>query len=619
MRGIGHTLSRLPAVRALVAGAALLAGTSVPAVFAWGKSGNNQTAMAIPRIGAPDQGGGFAALPRPLSPGDAARVRRIFADQAAGRMTDAAALTARLNSDLLLGSILADRYLGPFHRSTGPELAGWLDRYGAQPEAPAIRALLLHRLPPGQPLTPSVRAALTTPLPALLALVDTAASSTAAPDGDPAIWNHPDVPVVQGEVTARVRAGAFDTALRLIAATRGLRPATSAALRAEVARGLFIANRDAAALQVAAAARREAGRAGGAPAYIAGLASWRLGQLRDAAFFFRAAAQDAGGRRTLRAAGAYWAGRTALQRGHPAAAEAWFRRAASEGQTFYGLIARRTLGWSVASLFAHATLSEADLEALSAAPLGRLAFALLQVGQTARAEAALRCLWPGVAGDPPLRQALMLVAAQAGLHGLATEMAVRIQAAQGIPPQNLRFPVPALHPEGGFRIDPALVYGVTRAESNFDPTAVSSAGARGLMQIMPVTARTVTGNWNLSEASLHDPGFNLEVGQRLVRSLAARAPIDGDLIGLLASYNSGLGSFLSWRSNVRDQGDPLLFIEAIPIRETRIFVERALAYTWLYAARLGLASPSLDAIAGGEFPHLSTDARAKVPLLVSLH
>ena len=619
MRGIGHTFSRLPAVRALLAGAALLAGMSSPAAFAGGEGGTNQTAMAIPRIGAPGQGGGFAALPRPLSPGEAARVRRIFADQDAGRMSAAAALTERLGSDLLLGSILADRYLGRFHHSTVPELTAWLARFDTEPDAPAIRALLLRRLPAGRPVPDSVRAVLRAPLPPAGLAPERASdmATSAAAAGDPAPSSRPGDPELEREVASRVKAGRYDTALRLIARTRGLRPAAAAALRAQVAHGLFVANRDAAALRVAAAARRQAGSADGPPAYVAGLASWRLGQMRDAAFFFAAAARASDEAPSLRAAGAFWAGRAVLARGYPAAADAWFRRAAEEGQTFYGLIARRTLGWNVAALFAHATLSEADLDALANLPQGRLAFALLQVGQTARAEAALRSLWPAVAHDPPLRQALMLVAARAGLRDLAGQIAGRIQQARGIPPQDLHFSLPALHPEGGFRIDPALVYGVTRAESNFDPHAVSSAGARGLMQITPRTARAVTGDRHLTDASLHDPGFNLEVGQRLVRSLAERTPIDGDLIGLLASYNAGLGSYLSWRHDVRDDGDPLLFIEAIPIRQTRIFVERALAYTWLYAARLGLASPSLDAIADGTFPRFS--AAAPAPLLVSLH
>ncbi|MDE2007991.1 MAG: lytic transglycosylase domain-containing protein, partial [Rhodospirillales bacterium] len=190
-------------------------------------------------------------------------------------------------------------------------------------------------------------------------------------------------------------------------------------------------------------------------------------------------------------------------------------------------------------------------------------------------------------------------------------MAERIQHASGVPSQAFAFPLPDLRPPGGFRIDPALIYGVVRAESNFNAHAVSAAGARGLMQITPTTARAVTGNAHITAARLHDPGFNLEIGQRLVRSLSDQPSVAGDLISMLASYNAGLGSFQSWRGGLRDRGDPLLFVEAIPIRQTRIFVERALAYTWLYAARMGADEPSLDAVVEGRFPSVTGPAPAR--------
>ncbi len=524
MRETGHTLSRLFAVRALVAGAALFAGASVPGACAWGKGGNDQTAMAIPRIGAPDQGGGhggdggFAALPRPLSPGEAARVRRIFADQRAGRMTEAQALTDRLGSDLLLGSILADRYLGPFHRSTVPELTAWLARFGTEPDAPALRGLLLQRLPPGRPLTPSLSAVLKAPPPrdlAPAAAPDLAGS--AAPAADPAASSRTAASWLERDVAAHVRAGAFDVALRLIAQTRGLRPAAAAALQAKVARGLFVANRDAAALRVAAMARREAGARGpaGPPAYVAGLAAWRLGKLQDAAILFRHRRPGTG--RTVQPARR----RRLLGRAGRAAP-----RLSQRGRGLVPPCRRRGpdllridrpphpgLGHQRDVRPCHPVGRRPRRARCAAAGPTRLR-ACCRSGQTTRAEAALRCLWPAVAHDPPLRRALMLVAARAGMPELAGQIAARIQEADGIPPQNLHFPMPTLHPEGGFRIDPALVYGMTRAESNFDAQAVSPAGARGLMQITPITARAVTGNRHLTGASLHDPGFNLEVGQR---------------------------------------------------------------------------------------------------------
>ena len=87
----------------------------------------------------------------------------------------------------------------------------------------------------------------------------------------------------------------------------------------------------------------------------------------------------------------------------------------------------------------------------------------------------------------------------------------------------MRFPVPRLRPAGGFSVDPALVYALTRIEFNFDPAAMSPAGARGLMQIMPVTAQYIMGDLSSMPDRLHDPASNLEIGQRYIcLSRAAR-------------------------------------------------------------------------------------------------
>jgi soluble lytic murein transglycosylase-like protein len=169
----------------------------------------------------------------------------------------------------------------------------------------------------------------------------------------------------------------------------------------------------------------------------------------------------------------------------------------------------------------------------------------------------------------------------------------------------LQFALPQLRPAGGFRVDRALVYALTRVESNFDSDAISAAGARGLMQLMPVTANYVGNDPSLDEASLHDPALNLELGQRYVLLLAQQDAVGGNLLRLLASYNAGLGGYLHWAAAMHDDGDPLLFIEAIPNDETRRFVERALTYTWIYAARLHVPAPSLDDMAEGKFPRFT--------------
>ena len=284
----------------------------------------------------------------------------------------------------------------------------------------------------------------------------------------------------------------------------------------------------------------------------------------------------------------------------PAGYYMWMSRAANERRTFYGLLARRVLGMGVEFAADRETLSQADLDAVAATPEGLRALALIQIGQSGRADAELRLLAPAIKASPSFGRAVMLVAARAGLADLAGQLADFVQSEDGRPRDYTRFPIPRLRPEGGFSVDPALVYALARTESNFDSGMVSSAGARGLMQIMPETARFISAGDQ--RIQLHDPAVNLAVGQRYVGYLAGIEAVNGDLVRLLATYNSGPGGFGRWSGAVRDGGDPLLFIEAVPIDETRAFIPRVLTYTWIYAARMGMSAPSLDELAAGAWP-----------------
>jgi hypothetical protein len=186
MRGIGYTLSRLPSARALLAGAAILAGAFTSAAHGQTSGSGNGTgtltldgarpdeaAWAVPRI--PHGGTSEVAFPQPLSSGDVALMRRIFAFQAHGDIPSAIRSVSELENPLLLGAVLADRLLGRHHRSTADELSDWLTRYDDQPDAPSVHALLLTRLPKGT--TPP-------PAPEAVAAPQTTASEHAT-DDDP--------------------------------------------------------------------------------------------------------------------------------------------------------------------------------------------------------------------------------------------------------------------------------------------------------------------------------------------------------------------------------------------------------------------------------------------------
>ncbi len=337
--------------------------------------------------------------------------------------------------------------------------------------------------------------------------------------------------------------------------------------------------------------------------FMTGIDAWEKGDLTAAAAAFGATAGMAGISDDDRAASQFWAARAALRMQQPEAYLNWLHQAAGASDTFYGMLAGRLLGQGFGPSGISATLTEADITAVDATPDGHLAFALLQVGATGQAETALRALWPQIQANPDLGRAVMAVAARAGLVdvtiSVASELPNPVDEIAGA-----RLPLPALHPAGGFTVDPALVYALARTESGFDVDAVSRCGARGLMQLMPVTASYVRRQEGVS-GSLNDPSANLALGQGYIRYLGQQPGINDNLLAILASYNAGPNAVASWAT--QDQTDPLLFIETIPNDETRRFVRQVMADSWLYAEEIGLKPESLDQLAEGNFPRLDTN------------
>src|SRR3546814_15315059 len=118
-----------------------------------------------------------------------------------------------------------------------------------------------------------------------------------------------------------------------------------------------------------------------------------------------------------------------------------------------------------------------------------------------------------------------------------------------------------------------------RQESAFNARAMSPVGAAGLMQLMPNTAGAVAGDRSLrskrSRHKLFAPEYNIDLGQRYLQTLLKMPMVNGNLMSLAASYNAGPGNLQKWlRANPALSPDPLLFIETIPPRQTRVFFHR---------------------------------------------
>ena len=535
-----------------------------------------------------------ASLPQPLAAAEVLRLRRAFEAQARGDLTAANREIERMEDRRLFGHLLADRLLRPGAEPTHHALQAWLAEFSDHPDAPALHELLVRRLPRGAaaPPPPSLGEPLE-PLPELL--------PEERPGHGASLVRNPQI---DRAVAARLSDGQFEAARALITAARQLPPAYAAQLHAELAQALFRQGQDEAALLAALEAQR-LDRLNPLAAHQAGLAAFALARYDHAFHHFERAAHSERASPALRAAAAYWTARAAVRSRRPAQYIPWMLQAAQEPRTFHGMIARRNLGLPSGLSWDQDVALGTHAHALAETAGGWRALALLQVGQNGRAEAELRLLHRRARNNPQVAQGILAVAQQRAMPALASAVASALPAEELRGRDDARFPLPTLLPPEGFRMDPALLYALALQESRFNPDAISRAGARGLLQIMPATASYVANDPSLRGEGahrLHDPGFGLEIGQRYVHYLARHEAVRGDLIRLLVAYNAGPGNLVRWLPAAQRRQDPLLFIESIPVTETRVFVQRVLTFSWIYANRLNLPSPSLDAMASGYFP-----------------
>ncbi len=215
--------------------------------------------------------------------------------------------------------------------------------------------------------------------------------------------------------------------------------------------------------------------------------------------------------------------------------------------------------------------------------------------------------------NPALLQSLAGIAQRADLAALSLEAGQTSAQQDGRRHDGAVYPLPRWVPQKGFTVDRALLYAVMRQESLFLPDVTSTAGALGVMQLMPATARDMAAREGVELAaawdegndakSLADPATNLTLAQEYVRLLLKDERIKGNLLMFALAYNGGPAAAQRWDELASSyKHDPLLFLESIPSPEARLFTKHVLTNYWIYRARLGQATPDLGALAAGEWP-----------------
>ena len=343
--------------------------------------------------------------------------------------------------------------------------------------------------------------------------------------------------------------------------------------------------------------------------WIAGLAAYRLRAYDKARESFADLARDGECDAWLQSAAAYWAARSAEAQSDAAASARFLRTAARNSETFYGMLAARQL-----KLADQAAVAASDdmvgklLLAAYSTPAAASSSDLARfVASDARAHraAALAQIGRGSDAIQELRAGMALARTPADQeHWKALTLAMGTSLAdRASPPRSadLDYPTPDLQPKDGFTLDKALVYAMVRAESRFNPQAVSPVGAAGLMQIMPTAAAAAAGDDKLrtDRTPLFDPAFNLRVGQDYFTWLLDKG-VGHDLVRAVAAYNGGPTTVARASQMLGADADSLLLIECLPAQETRTYVQKVLAGYWTYRKMWGQASPSLDALAAGD-------------------
>jgi soluble lytic murein transglycosylase len=286
--------------------------------------------------------------------------------------------------------------------------------------------------------------------------------------------------------------------------------------------------------------------------------------------------------------GFYWAGRSAQAAGQGDQAKAYFSEASVYPELYYGQLSLERLGRNVPApaVTAQVQISASERAAFQQLGLVQVIRLLGQLGQWEDQSVFVRALAEHTNTDGERTLAAEL-AAQVGRPDLGVWLA-RSARNEGRP-----FYVRAAYPEVTIpAVQPtnvSLAHGIIRQESSFDRSAVSQVGARGMMQLMPGTAREVAGKLGLPYDARRltiDPAYNITLGSEYIQSLMYYWGNNAALAA--ASYNAGTGNVLKW---VRENGDPRLpgadivkWIEDIPFTETRGYVQRVLENAVVYDA-----------------------------------
>ena len=544
-----------------------------------------------------------------LSVEDVENYRKIFTYQENCKWKIANKYIFKIENKILLGHVLAQRYLHPkCYRSKYLELYYWLKEYSDLPQAKRIYRLAIKRMPEGykSPKQPSKVKGI------IEKVLETKVNQKYKSKKKLSKNQKKAKRQLMNAVKSRVNNG-WPTGAAKLLKQRDVNVLLDQVeidqLKELVAKGYFLANIEdnpkinELAIKFAEEALESSANYVPYAGWTAGLAAWKLNRFDDAANFFSNFSISLNDDVWHQSSGSFWAARCYAKLNKYEEINFWLNRAAKNKNSFYGLLASQILGienpidWDVENL----TKSEKDK--FITFPAGKRIQALIQIGLFFELENEIIKI--NSVMNKEIAMWSLDIAQHFNLAHTQLKIASKLQRYGVNLPIKYFYPTPIWKPKNGFSLDPSLIYAFMHQESMFNSTAKSYRGAIGLMQIMPSTAKFISSNKEVKRNNaniLKIPEINIEVGQEYIEYLLNLEQVQRNLIYLTAAYNGGPGNLSKWQKNANHLDDPLLFMESIPSRETRWFIEKVLTKYWIYENKLGHKSNSLRMLAKGSNP-----------------
>lgn len=538
-----------------------------------------------------------------LTQNDIINYRQAYVFQEECKWKSANKHILKISNKILMGHILAQRYLHPkCYRSNYLELYYWLQKYNDLPQAKRIYRLAIKRMPKGyksptKPIKPTGIVG-----DKVISKKSNKYKSSKKLSKNQRIEKQKLINAVKSRVNRGWPTGAVKI-LQQRDVNLLLDQVELDQQKELIAKGYFLANKNDLAVKYASEALVNSSARVPYAAWTAGLASWRLNEYKKAADFFSLFSISLKDDAWHQTSGSFWAARSYAKLGQYNNINFWLERASQNPNSFYGMLALEILGidekinWG-----SNNTLNTSNSKLLNL-PSGKRLQSLIQVGFNDELEKEIvhinSVLNKEIASESVnIAQHFNLAYTQLKIVNKLEQFGLTIET-------GLYYPTPIWEPRGGFNINKELIYAFMHQESMFNAKAKSNQGAVGLMQVLPSTAKFITSSKDVKRSNsniLTVPEINLEVGQEYIEYLLDLELVSNNLIYLAAAYNGGPGNLKKWKQETNYLDDPLFFMESIPSRETRWFIEKILTKYWIYQNKNQKEMTSLKMLANGKDP-----------------